>query len=149
MILSCSEIVRNILFDDLRWYDARQREAEGDAIGAALEGRRALGKRVLLPIEDLLKLEAVVKEPHERVYILSQLVRQKPPIAVDRFLKDLGDPFVYGEFRDAISPDLAAAIRPHIDKLSGKAKNRAQLLMYWGERTRFRGFRAARRSQVG
>ena len=95
-------------------------------------GQAGVKKHVLLPVDDLLKLEAAVKEPYERVYILSQLVRQKPLFAVERFLKDLGDSFVYREFRDAISPEVAAAIRPHIDKLHGKATNCAQLLMILG-----------------
>jgi hypothetical protein len=89
---------------------------------------------VLLPIDDLLKLEGVTQDVNDRRDILLQLLRQKHPAAAERFLKDLEDSFVYMDFRDHSSPEALSGIRSHIKQLRGESLNHAQMLLVLGEK---------------
>jgi hypothetical protein len=128
-----SEIIRDIYADDIRGFDTdRPRDPRG-GIGSALWGRDPLGSRMLLPVEDLLKLKAVAQDRDNRLAILSQLLRHKHR-SVEGFLKDLEDGFVYTEFHDHPSPEVVAAIEPHIGELTGKARKRARMLVVLGRK---------------
>ncbi len=119
-----AEIIREIYSDDIRGYATdRPRDPRGGVV-AALSVRDPLGSRMLLPVEDLLKLKAVAQDRDNRLAILSQLLRHKHR-SVEGFLGDLEDGFVYTEFHDHLSPEVVAAIEPHIGELTGKARKRA------------------------
>jgi hypothetical protein len=123
-----SEIIRRICAS-LRLFDTPLPVAAGGEVDvAALNLGRSAGG-VLLPVDDLLKLEAVVQDRYDRIAILSQFLRHKHRSAAERFLKDLEDGFVYMEFRDHVSPEMIAALRPHVDELTGEAKAHAQVLI--------------------
>ncbi|HXT60113.1 MAG TPA: hypothetical protein VN699_15850 [Pirellulales bacterium] len=85
-----------------------------------------------LPVEDLLKLEAVTQAEYARYGILVQLLRQKHRSAGERFYKDVED--YYFEFRNHSCPEVLAAIRSHLDELRDGGLNHARMLLALGEK---------------
>lgn len=81
----------------------------------------------LLPVDFLLQLEPLTAiGRYGRRELLAQLLRHKHPAAADKFLQELEGE--YYEFAAHTSPEVAAAIRPHIPKLQGGAKACAMML---------------------
>jgi hypothetical protein len=138
-----AELIMRIYTDDISWSETDRPQDASGGIGAALSGPGTLGTQVRLPIEDLLKLEAVAQDGSSpspiitrsnRIAILSEFLRHKHRSAAERFLTDLEDGFVDMEFRDRSSPEVIAALKPHIEELTGKARKHAQMLVVLGQK---------------
>jgi hypothetical protein len=91
------------------------------------------GSQLTLPIDDLLRLEAISSDSRDRRAILSQILRHQPLTGLDRFLKDLENGFVYMDLRDHLSPSLRAELDRHVNKLQGQAKVHVQMLLILSE----------------
>lgn len=89
---------------------------------------------VKLPVDDLLRLEAVTKDQATRRIILRALLRLKNPAAAERFIEDLKDGFAYMDFRDLSSPEVLAALKPQLSLLTGETKSHVQVLLVLGEK---------------
>lgn len=84
--------------------------------------------------DDLLQLEAVTKDSGIRRNILGALLRLKHPAAAERFLDELGDDFVYMDFRDLSSAEVLAALRSHLHQLTGPTRTHVQMLLILGDK---------------
>ena len=104
-------------------YATAKRTNSGEVIQILCNGT------VPLPVDDLLRLEAVTTEPYSRRAILGQLLRQKHRAAVDLFQKDLEDGFVYMDFRDHSSSEVNDALRSVVANLKGEAYVHARMLI--------------------
>jgi hypothetical protein len=83
-------------------------------------------REALLPVNFLLELEPLTVGSRGRGDLLVQLLRHKHPAAADHFLQDLE-----GEYYEVVrhlSPEFAAALRPHTSKLDGGTKACATML---------------------
>lgn len=113
----------------LRFFDSEQTEyADGETDMDAWE-RGARGASVLLPVDELLRLEAATETRYERLAILSQLLRHKHRAAVDEFVGDMKDGFCYLAMRRHLSPEVVRALEAHLPTLSGRAKYHAEVLV--------------------
>ena len=119
-----SEIIRN-----LRLFDTTMQDDPLGESDMAAWSKSANSGSVLLPLEDLLKLEAAAKGRYDRLAILCQLLRHKHHAAVEEFLEDLKDSFAYSEIRDHSSPEVIEVLRAHIPALAGQAKDHAEMLV--------------------
>jgi hypothetical protein len=89
---------------------------------------------IVLPPEDLLRMEAITTDSGTRRIIMRAFLRQKHPAAVERFTADLEDSFVYMDIRNGSSPEFLATLKTHLPKLNGEAKLHAEMLLILGEK---------------
>jgi hypothetical protein len=91
------------------------------------------GNKEPLSIEELLRLEASVKEERPRRVLLAEMLRHEHPRGIERFLGELESGFVYMDLRDHLSAEVLAAARDALPRLSGQAKVHAEMLLVLSE----------------
>lgn len=117
------------VIENLRLFDAPVPVDAQGVVDVEAWAHNARGPGLLLPVDDLLKLEAVTEGRYCRIALLSQLLRHKHSAAVDEFLADLKDSFTYMEIRDHSSPEVIAVLERRIPSLKGRARDHAEMLV--------------------
>ncbi len=82
---------------------------------------------------ELLQIDKLVDDDHVHRTILQVLLARKSPDVVDRYSDELGDGFVYMDFRDQLSPEIVDQLKARLDQLEGEARTNAQMLIALGE----------------